>query len=71
MRKERPREGDMRIRKKFLLFPKTMYNPITRKDEMRWLETTSWVQTYVFAYLSYSLGPKWHDGYWYEENANE
>ena len=40
-------DGDKRIRTKFLLFPKKI------GDEVRWLETASWIETYHDSYMNH------------------
>ena len=42
--KSRPQIGDIRIKEKFLLFPKST------NDEYRWLEKAKWKEKYVRTY---------------------
>ena len=45
----RPRDGDKRVRRGFLLLPKTCYNEDGR-NEIRWLCFASWEQEYSHQY---------------------
>lgn len=59
VRIKRRKHGDRRIKKRFLLFPKTIQN------ETRWMETASWEQYYKTYKNGYNLNMGvWVDYKW-------
>jgi hypothetical protein len=57
--KLRPREE---IITKFLLFPKTLRNPVTKKLETRWLTKASWKRINTkLDYCNYAEDKEWAD----------
>lgn len=56
--KPKPKEGDIRIIKKFLFFPKKI------EDETRWLESAYIVQEYIRYQVEWSINYTWKDISW-------
>ncbi len=56
MRWREPRDGDTRVRRGFLLFPKTI------SGETRWLEWARWQERYEASYESWWMAVAWVDG---------
>lgn len=67
MRRQWPRHGDLRLRKRFLWLPKLLLNARTRKMEQRWLEVASWEQLYY----SIATGCGWADWRWYDGEVSD
>lgn len=50
MRWIKPDTGDVRVVKRFLIFPKTLLNPVSEKRETRWLEFAHIKQQYYLCW---------------------
>lgn len=61
MRKKLPEMFDTRTITKFLFFPKTINN------ELRWLETATWVEAYIEKYTTRGWLRWWKPQYWFIE----
>jgi hypothetical protein len=67
----KPDKGDTRIRKGFLLRPRSMLNA-NGKLETRWFETATWEQFYDCGWAGDHYREKWEDVTWIDgEVENE
>jgi hypothetical protein len=66
-KKQNPKPNDMRIRKRFLWWPKTIGGVI------RWLETAIWVERYWYIpYVNEQGGSyEWTESHWYGEGIDD
>lgn len=62
MRWRRPEVGDVRVKRRFLLFPKTAWIKDTSDRETRWMEIASWKE--VLEYPGPWMAATWRTLYW-------